>query len=238
MLFDLRGRGRRRTVQVIYLSLAVLMGGGLVLFGIGGATPGGLVDAVSGGGSGGGSNIYAQRVKTYTKQTTQDPNNAQAWAALTKAQVQEASVIGYDQATGTYTDKGVAELRKASASWQKYLDVNTKKPDDTVASLMVAAYGSSGLNQPAEATDALQAVIEGRGGSAALYTQLAVSAYVNGDTRRSLIAERKAIAMSPPSKRKITKAEIDAQRKRVDQLRVQAGTNQATQTTTTPLGGG
>ncbi len=44
--------------------------------------------------------------------------------------------------------------------------------------------------------------------------------------------------MSPPSKRKITKAEIDAQRKRVDQLRVQAGTNQATQTTTTPLGGG
>ena len=27
MLFDLRGRGRRRTVQAIYLSLALLMGG-------------------------------------------------------------------------------------------------------------------------------------------------------------------------------------------------------------------
>ena len=39
MLFDLRGRGRRRTVQVIYLSLAILMGGGLVLFGIGGDVP-------------------------------------------------------------------------------------------------------------------------------------------------------------------------------------------------------
>ncbi len=51
MLFDLRGRGRRRTVQVIYLGLAVLMGGGLVLFGIGGATPGGLFDAVSGNSS-------------------------------------------------------------------------------------------------------------------------------------------------------------------------------------------
>ena len=48
MLFDLRGRGRRRTVQVIYLSLAILMGGGLVLFGIGGATSGGLVDAITG----------------------------------------------------------------------------------------------------------------------------------------------------------------------------------------------
>ena len=36
MLFDLRGRGRRRTVQVIYIGLAILMVGGLLLFGIGG----------------------------------------------------------------------------------------------------------------------------------------------------------------------------------------------------------
>ena len=40
MLFDLRGRGRRRTVQVIYLTLALLLGGGLVLFGIGGDVQG------------------------------------------------------------------------------------------------------------------------------------------------------------------------------------------------------
>ena len=35
MLFDLRSRGRRRTVQAVYLGLALLMGGGLVLFGVG-----------------------------------------------------------------------------------------------------------------------------------------------------------------------------------------------------------
>ena len=46
MLFDLRGRGRRRTVQSIYLGLAILMGGGLVLFGIGGTSSGGLLDAI------------------------------------------------------------------------------------------------------------------------------------------------------------------------------------------------
>ena len=39
MLFDLRGR-RRRAVQATYLILAVLMGGGLVLFGIGGDVSG------------------------------------------------------------------------------------------------------------------------------------------------------------------------------------------------------
>ena len=38
MLFDLRGRGRRNTIKVIYITLAFLMGGGLVLFGIGGNT--------------------------------------------------------------------------------------------------------------------------------------------------------------------------------------------------------
>ena len=35
MLFDLRGRGRRRTVQAIYLGLAILLGGGLIFFGVG-----------------------------------------------------------------------------------------------------------------------------------------------------------------------------------------------------------
>src|SRR5256886_6259674 len=54
MLFDLRGRGRRRTIQAIYVTLAILMGGGLVFFGIGGNTSGGLFDAFKSGGRGGG----------------------------------------------------------------------------------------------------------------------------------------------------------------------------------------
>ena len=41
MLFDLRGRGRRNTVRVIYIGLAVLIGVGLVGFGVGGGFGGG-----------------------------------------------------------------------------------------------------------------------------------------------------------------------------------------------------
>ena len=62
MLFDLRGR-RRRAVQATYLTLAVLMGGGLVLFGIGGNTSGGLFDAFSGGGGGGGNDATEKRIR-------------------------------------------------------------------------------------------------------------------------------------------------------------------------------
>ena len=54
MLFDLRGRGRRNTIKVIYVSLAILMGGGLVFFGIGGDVSGGLVDAITERGATGG----------------------------------------------------------------------------------------------------------------------------------------------------------------------------------------
>ena len=50
MLFDVRGRHRKNAIKVIYVFLAILMGGGLVLFGIGGATNGGLVDAITQGG--------------------------------------------------------------------------------------------------------------------------------------------------------------------------------------------
>ena len=53
MLFDLRSRGRRRTVQATYLGLALLMGGGLVLFGVGtGGGGGGLLNAFGGGSTG------------------------------------------------------------------------------------------------------------------------------------------------------------------------------------------
>ena len=51
MLFDLQGK-RRRVVQVTYLGLAILMGGGLVLAGIGSDASGGLLDAFKGGGGG------------------------------------------------------------------------------------------------------------------------------------------------------------------------------------------
>src|SRR5204862_5861190 len=79
MLFDLRGAGRRRTVQGIYLGLAILMGGGLVLFGVGGNVGGGLLDAVKGNGSGSSSNTFEKRVQRLEKQLRINPQNAGAW---------------------------------------------------------------------------------------------------------------------------------------------------------------
>ena len=76
MLFDLRGR-RRRAVQATYLTLAVLMGGGLVLFGIGGDVSGGLIDAF-GGRDSGGDDVNSQvqeRIERQEKRLQASPQN-------------------------------------------------------------------------------------------------------------------------------------------------------------------
>ncbi len=226
MLFDLRGKGRRRTVKIVYSTLAILLGVGLVAFGIGGATSGGLFDAI--GGSGGSStSVYSDQAKALSKKVKADPTDQAAWAALTKAQIQQASIIGYDQNTQSFNAAGQAELAKGAASWEAYLALNPKQPDDRVASLMINTYGPGGLNQPAKAAAALKVVIEGRGPSAALYSQLAVLTYLAGDKRESALAEKRALELTPASKRKLVEAQLAAQRTQIDSAGAQAAQQQS-----------
>ena len=131
MLFDLRGKRRRRGVQAVYLTLAVLMGGGLVFFGIGGATGGGLLDAVNGG-SGSGSvdtKTYEKKVAALRTQVAANPTIPGPIAQLTRAQFQQANIVGFDQNANRYTAKGQELLQGASVSWQKYLALNPKKKE-------------------------------------------------------------------------------------------------------------
>ena len=91
MLFDLRGR-RRRAVQATYLTLAVLMGGGLVFFGIGGDVSGGLIDAF-GGRDGGGQDANSQleeRIDRQQERLKASPQNAAILAELVRLNYQVA----------------------------------------------------------------------------------------------------------------------------------------------------
>jgi hypothetical protein len=213
MLFDLRGRGRRRFVQGIYLGLAILMGGGLVLFGIGGATNGGLLDAFkndSGGQSV--SDTFKKRVESAEKGVQQRPSDPRAWAELTRVRFQEASVgDGFDQNNGVFTDKGKEQLRAASQSWDKYLSL-TDKPDDTVASLMVQAYGQYALNEPDKAVNAMEIIIDRRQPTSQLYVQLASLAYQAGQTRKAELSSKKALSLANKDDKEQVKAALDAAR--------------------------
>jgi hypothetical protein len=219
MLFDLRGRGRRRTVQAIYLSLAVLMGGGLVLFGIGGGTNGGLFDAINGNGGGGGASvdsIFKQRLATFEHRVRVNPQDAAAYAGMAKLHFENAGTgENFNQTQNAYTAKGLQELRQASVAWQRYLALNPPKPDVNAANIMTTAYGPAGLKQYGSAVQALELVIADRKESASLYAQLAILAAGAKQTRKSDLSEKKAIALAPKAQRKQLKSEIDLQKSQI-----------------------
>jgi tetratricopeptide (TPR) repeat protein len=220
MLFDLRGRGRRRTVKVIYLSLAILMGGGLVLFGIGGNTSGGLFDAIQGSsGTVNAEDAFKKRVEDLEKRTQANPRDEQPWAQLASLRFQVATTgANYDQSTQAYTVKGKQELQRAADAWQRYLDLNPKKPDDRVANQMVQAYGPAGLRQYDEAVKAMEIVIDSRDPTYQLYAQLAVYAHGAKQTRKAKLAEEKAVELAPKAQRKTIREQIKAGQTQLDGL--------------------
>jgi hypothetical protein len=201
MLFDLRGRGRRRTVRVIYGGLALLIGAGLVFFGVGaGVGGGGLLNSLTGS-EGSSSASFANQIKKYQKLTKQQPNSVYGWEQLTLAQLHEAGGEAYF-VNGKLTSRGKELFAQTAQSWSSYIALNPPKTNVEVAQEMVRVFGEEGLNEPSEAVKVLQIVTAARPESAALYASLAEYAYKAHNTRIGDLASAKAVALAPAAQRK------------------------------------
>jgi hypothetical protein len=214
MLFDLRGRGRRRTVQAIYLTLAILLGGGLVLFGIGGSVSGGLFDAL--GVTGGGSDTSSaneqleKQENAALRRVRANPRDEAALITLTRVRYQLAGQgDNFDQETGAFKSGGRKELAQAAQSWSSYLALEPTKPDPNVATLMVQAFSPVGLNRPKDGVTAAEFVADARP-SAQTYYQLAVFAYAAKQTRKGDLAGEKAVELAPAAQRAAVKSQVDS----------------------------
>jgi hypothetical protein len=219
MLFDLRGRGRRRMIQVIYATLALLMGGGLVFFGIGGNTSGGLFDAFQGNSGVSADETLTKRLDQLEKRTKANPRDATAWVEVARTRFQTASSgENYNQVNQAYTEKGKAELRRATAAWQRYLALDPPKPNADVANQMVRAYGPDGLANYPEAVRAMEIFIEQRADrvTPALYAQLAILAHGAKQERKSLLAQAKAVELAPKKERAQVKSQIELAKNQLD----------------------
>ena len=230
MLFDLRGAGRPRTVKMVYIALAFLMGGGLVLFGIGGGggVSGGLVDAITerSGGGDTGADRFTKQEKAALKRTQANPQDAPAWAALARARFQVAGTgNNFDPAKGTFTKAGDAKLASAGEAWDRYLALNPRKPDDRVASLMVQAFGA--LNKPDKAAEAQEIITDARP-TASTFSQLAIFAYQAGQTRKGDLAKNKALELTDPDMREALKGQLEQAKQSA------AGSQAAAQPSATP----
>ena len=209
MLFDLQGK-RRRVVQATYLTLAVLMGGGLVLFGIGGDVSGGLLDAFSDRNGGSGNQIVEDRVEKNEERAQQNPQAVAPRKELVRDYY--ALAIGQADANGVYPADAQDELRKASSYWNDYLEIEKGKPDASLARVALQVYDPTALNQPQQAVKAARIVAED-GNNASSYLQLAQYALLAGDKRTEKLASAKAIDLAPNAQQR------KAVRKQLEQIK-------------------
>jgi hypothetical protein len=209
MLFDLRGR-RRRAVQVTYLMLALLLGGGLVLFGIGGEVSGGLVDAFKGGGGGNTDSALRDRAESQEERLAKSPQNEAVlqnlirdYYSLATAQ-RESGTIGFPEESRD-------ELRKAAGYWQRYVEAADGEPSAEAARYASLIYDAGALNRPKEALRAAQ-IVAREANDVASYLNLVSIAALAKDTRTADLAATKAVDLAPKDQRKAVKREAEARK--------------------------
>jgi len=234
MLFDLKGR-RRRVVQGTYLTLAVLMGAGLVLFGIGSSTNGGLGDLFGGGGgSNKGNDVVQKKIDTAEKQLQVNPRNVAALGDVIRGHYQLASTNA-DPNTGVFSKDARDDLQQAADTWQRYLATKPKKIDLGLGRVMVQAY--SGLAQLSSASQAsatrywggaseASELIAGQQQNAANYIALVQYATLAGQTNKADLAGQKALSLAPKGQRKTVQQQV-AQAKSAGSSQAGGGTSPA-----------
>jgi hypothetical protein len=204
MLFDLQGK-RRRVVQAVYLMLAVLMGGGLVLFGIGGDVSGGLFDAFSDRNGGSGNDVVEERIDRNEERAKANPQAEAPHKELVRDYY--ALAVGQATAQGVFPADARDELRKAGTHWTAYLEVEKGKPDASLARVALQVYDPTALNQPQQAVRVAR-IIASEGNDASSYMQLAQYALLAGDKRIEKLASAKAIDLAPKKQRKAVRDQL------------------------------
>lgn len=193
MLFDLQGR-RKSAIKAVYLSLAILLGGGLVLFGVGSNVQGGLADLFTGGSTGSGE--IKKQIKKDQEALAKDPKNGKLYVNLMADRLQLASDPDNLNAKQTaYKDSGKAQLRLLLKDWQKYRKV-VKVPEKSALGYVVGAY--VGLEDAKGATRT-QRMLAGLEPKANNYLELMRLAIYAGDNRLVELSKIKALELAKPS---------------------------------------
>lgn len=233
MLFDLQGR-RKTFIKGIYLGLAILLGGGLVLFGVGSNVSGGLADYFTND-AGTDTGDYAKRVTAAEVKVKKDPENEKALEELIRARYLLAGAgNNYNQETLEFSEEGKAVLTQLGKDWNAYVKV-TDEPDPTIAIFAVQSFIN--LQDAAGAASAQQVVATSREESTD-YLALFQYALAAGNQRLADLSARKALALVPAADRKQMKNQIADLRKRYKDAQKEQINEQVQQQVNEQLGSG
>jgi hypothetical protein len=254
MLFDLRGK-RKRAIQVTYAALALLMGGGLVLFGIGSSANGGLLDAVGlGGGNSNSSrgNNYDKEATRLEAQLKRHPRDRAVLVKLVRARILAGNTKSpSNSATGqvTYSQDSVTEFQLATDAWERYLKTRPPKPDTSIALLVANSYVAVAQNE--QTLGLAIAGIRGAAKAQKVYadakpslgslSQLALYDYLAGNLAGGDTARDASLKLAPKANRSTLKTRLEQARKQgiklAKQVKTQAKLQGGKEQLQNPLGG-
>ena len=178
MLFDLRGRGRRRTVRVIYIGLALLIGIGLVGFGVGGGFGGGgIVSSLNEPRRHRRGQLLQPDLRRTARSSRPTRTTPRAWEQLTKTLALQAGGEAYKTSSGGLTPAGKKVYDEVAEAWNHYTAL-TPKPNLSLAKVMVRIFDEEGLNQPSSTVEVLQTIVAAEPTNASYYGFLAAYAYL------------------------------------------------------------
>lgn len=251
MLFDLQSPRRRAAVKVIYATLAVLLGGGLVLFGIGGDAAGGLLDALGlRDQSRNASSVYEQELEQANKKVAANPKDEAALLTLVTLNIQDGNQKLEPTKSGQSVATPEAEdaYNAAADAWDEYLALKPKKPDTGAAVQLAQAFFLMAQSS-STATDAqvdldnaadAQGVAARNEGSVGVLSNYALYLYYAGRFSEADAALAKAVAKTPASDRKQVERQFAAIEKQARAFQKQVAAEakgSAGSQGTNPLGG-
>jgi hypothetical protein len=201
MLFDLRSPHRRRVIKVVYLFLAVLIGVGLVGFGIGnGSNFGGLfTGAGGGGGSASGQTQYIKALAKAEKQAKASPSDAALWAKVGTAAYAVATLPSNYSSTVGYTTAGHAALNQLRQAWTNYLALAPANPSTVFAQQVIAGFGTppSGVGDYKTAANAQEIIAASEQTNYSAYEYLAYYSWLALETNQGNLAAARARELTP-----------------------------------------
>jgi tetratricopeptide (TPR) repeat protein len=224
MLFDTRGR-RRNVIRVVYVLLALLMGGSLFLT----VGPFNLGEIAGTGGGGDAAEVFEDRAERIEERLAKNPNDEGTLLSLAKTQIEAGRAkTDIDPQTGLpgFPPADAQDLYdEAMESWERYVRLSGDQVNPAAAQLVAQTYfglaerGSVSFTDVQENIDIAvraQRIAATAQPNAGSLSSLAIYEYFDGNFKAGDEAAKRAVALAPKAEAKNAEKQLDRFRKQAE----------------------